>query len=108
MVRRVADALATMVVGKAWLNETRAINATRDACDRTTVAIAADADAAALRRWLSICALRDSSPRRLFCGRRVRNLDFFAAAIAALAGVPIDAWHIWWVRAAWGAAIALR
>src|SRR6185503_15073314 len=48
LVKRVADALGGMVVAKSWVTEARAALLTREATDRATVTIAAEAEAPAL------------------------------------------------------------
>jgi uncharacterized protein (DUF2336 family) len=91
LVKGVADALGRMVVAKSWLSETRAAHVTREATERATVAIAADAAAHTLPALVE--HLRASGQLttvlvlRAVCGG---NLDFFEAALSALAAVPLE------------------
>ena len=91
LVKRLADALGGLVVAKAWVTEARAAVVTREATDRATVSIAADAPAAALPGLVE--HLRASGQlTTLLILRAVcaGNLDFFEAALATLAAVPLE------------------
>lgn len=44
LIQRLSSALGEMVVGKAWVSEDRARTLTREACDRATVALAAETE----------------------------------------------------------------
>ncbi|MEX0852412.1 MAG: DUF2336 domain-containing protein [Bauldia sp.] len=90
LVRHVGDLLGNLIVMKAWVNEARAKAVTREACDRATVAIAAETETeelAALVEHLRITGqLTTALILRAVCAG---NIDFFEAALAALAGVPV-------------------
>ena len=90
LVRHVGDLLGNLIVMKAWVNEARAKAVTREACDRATVAIAAETETEelpALVEHLRITGqLTTALILRAVCAG---NIDFFEAALAALAGVPV-------------------
>jgi len=89
LVRYLGDLLGSLIVAKSWVNEARARTVTREACDRATVAIAAEtetADLPALVEHLRITGqLTTALMLRAVCAG---NIDFFEAGLAALAGVP--------------------
>jgi uncharacterized protein (DUF2336 family) len=91
LVKHVADALGEMVAAKSWLSETRAAAVVREAADRATVAIAGASEANSLPGLVE--HLRSSGQLttvlllRAVCAG---NLDFFEAALAALADAPLD------------------
>jgi uncharacterized protein (DUF2336 family) len=90
LVRQVADALGATVRAKSWLSEARATAVTREATDRATIAIAANSKPAALPSLIehlrATGQLTTALMLRAVCAG---NLDFFQAALAALAGVPL-------------------
>jgi uncharacterized protein (DUF2336 family) len=90
LVKRVADALGAMVIAKSWVNEARAMLVTREATDRATVFIAGEAESVALPALVEHLRasgqLTTALMLRAVCAG---NLDFFEAALAALAGVPL-------------------
>jgi len=89
LVRHVGDLLGNMVLVRTWVPEARARTVTREACDRATVAIAAETETeelSALVEHLRITGqLTTALLLRAVCAG---NVDFFEAALAALAGVP--------------------
>jgi uncharacterized protein (DUF2336 family) len=89
LVRHVGDLLGNMIVVKSWVSEARAKTVTREACDRATVAIAAETetvDLPALVEHLRITGqLTTALILRAVCAG---NVDFFEAALAVLARVP--------------------
>jgi uncharacterized protein (DUF2336 family) len=90
LVKRVADALGAMVIAKAWVSEARATLVTREATDRATVFIAGEAEATSLPALVEHLRasgqLTTALMLRAICAG---NLDFFQAALAALARVPL-------------------
>ena len=91
LVRRTADALGALVIGKAWLSEGRAVAVTREACDRATITIAAETETQSLpglvEHLRASGQLTTTLILRAVCAG---NLDFFEAALATLAQVPIE------------------
>ena len=89
LVRHVGDLLGNLVVVKAWVSEARAGIVTREACDRATIAIAAETETEelpALAEHLRITGqLTTALILRAVCAG---NIDFFEAALAVLARVP--------------------
>jgi uncharacterized protein (DUF2336 family) len=89
IVRAVGDQLSALIVRKAWVPENRAKIVTREACDRATVAIAAETETeelSALVEHLRITGqLTTALLLRAVCAG---NVAFFEAALAALSGVP--------------------
>jgi uncharacterized protein (DUF2336 family) len=89
LVRAVGDQLGAMVIGKAWLPEARAHTVTREACDRATVAIAAESETEelpALVEHLRVTGqLTTALLLRAVCAG---NVAFFETALGILAHVP--------------------
>ncbi|MBN8997649.1 MAG: DUF2336 domain-containing protein [Rhizobiales bacterium] len=89
LVRRLSEALGELVAVKAWVPEERAKKIARDACDRATVAIAAETesdDLPALVEHLRITGqLTTALLLRAVCAR---NVGLFETALAVLARVP--------------------
>lgn len=89
LVRAIGDRLGEMVIGKGWVPEERARTVTREACDRATIAIAAEtetAELAALVEHLRVTGqLTTALLLRAVCAG---NVAFFETALAALASVP--------------------
>ena len=89
LVRAVGDQLGAMVIDKAWLPEARACTITREACDRATVAIAAESateELPALVEHLRVTGqLTTALLLRAVCAG---NIAFFETALAILAHVP--------------------
>ncbi len=89
LIRHLGDLLGDMIVTRSWVSEARAKTVTRDACDRATVAIAAEtetADLPALVEHLRITGqLTTALLLRAVCAG---NVDFFEAGLAVLAHVP--------------------
>jgi uncharacterized protein (DUF2336 family) len=89
LVRAVSDRLTAMVVDRAWLPETRARVVTREACDRATIAIAAESETQelpALVEHLRVTGqLTTALLLRAVCAG---NMGFFQAALSVLTGVP--------------------
>jgi uncharacterized protein (DUF2336 family) len=91
LVRIVSDALASMGLTRAFVPEARLRDLTRDACDRATVAIAAESeteDLPALVEHLRVTGqLTTALLLRAVCAG---NIPFFETALAALARVPAE------------------
>lgn len=91
LVRRLGDALGNLVIMRNWMPEERAATLTREACDRATVAIAAETAAeelAALAEHLRVTGqLTTALLLRTLCAG---NIAFFSAALAVLSGMPED------------------
>jgi uncharacterized protein (DUF2336 family) len=89
LIRRLGDALGNLVVMKAWVAEDRAAVVTREACDRVTVALAAESqsdDLAALVEHLRVTGqLTTALLLRAICAG---NIAFFETALSVLARVP--------------------
>lgn len=89
LVRAVSERLNAMVVDRAWLPETRARVVTREACDRATIAIAAESETQelpALVEHLRVTGqLTTALLLRAVCAG---NMGFFQAALSVLTGVP--------------------
>jgi uncharacterized protein (DUF2336 family) len=89
MVERVSDALGELVTEKAWVPEQRARELTRDACERATVAIAAESQSdelPALVEHLRITGqLTTALLLRAVCAG---NVALFETALSVLARVP--------------------
>lgn len=89
LVRTVSERLSAMVVDRAWLPEARARTVTREACDRATLAIAAESqteDLPALVEHLRVTGqLTTALLLRAVCAG---NMEFFQAALSILTGVP--------------------
>jgi len=89
LVRHLGNLLGEMIVSRSWVSEARARTVTRDACDRATVAIAAETetdDLPALVEHLRITGqLTTALLLRAVCAG---NVDFFEAGLAVLARVP--------------------
>jgi uncharacterized protein (DUF2336 family) len=89
IIRAVGDQLGALIVRKAWVQETRAKAVTREACDRATVAIAAETETeelSALVEHLRVTGqLTTSLLLRAVCAG---NVAFFETALASLSGAP--------------------
>jgi uncharacterized protein (DUF2336 family) len=89
LIRAVGNALGNMTLVKAWMPEARAEAVTREACDRATVAIAAESethDLPALVEHLRVTSqLTTALLLRAVCAG---NVAFFETALAMLARVP--------------------
>lgn len=89
LVDRLSTALEKMVSAMAWLSADRASRVTREARDKATVALAADAREADMRAL--IAHLREAGQLstalvlRAIC---TGNIRFFEEALASLAGLP--------------------
>src|SRR5260221_2284369 len=89
LVRSVTQALGNMALLKSWVPEERAVAVTREACDRATVAIAAESETQelpALVEHLRVTGqLTTALLLRAVCAG---NIAFFETALATLARVP--------------------
>jgi uncharacterized protein (DUF2336 family) len=89
LVRRLSDALGDLVTARSWVPEERAKKITGDACDRATVALAAETeceDLPALVEHLPITGqLTTALLLRAVCAG---NVALFETALAVLAHVP--------------------
>jgi uncharacterized protein (DUF2336 family) len=90
LVTRLSQTLAEFVVDRSWLEEDRAQRIAREACEKATVAIAADSPKAELRPLIR--HLRTSS--QLTAGLVLRallsgNVALFEEALAELSGMPL-------------------
>jgi uncharacterized protein (DUF2336 family) len=90
LVKKVADGLAAMVAARSWTSEARAAAVAHEATDRATIAIAGRSDPAALPALIQHLRvsgqLTTALMLRAVCAGR---LEFFEAALAALAEVPL-------------------
>jgi uncharacterized protein (DUF2336 family) len=91
LIRRLGDALGTMMIAHAWAGEERAIAVTRDACDRATVALAAETESdelPALVEHLRVTGqLNTALLLRAVCAG---NVALFETAVAVLAHAPVE------------------
>ena len=91
IIRHLGDTLGTMMVAKSWAEEDRAITVTRDACDRATVALAAETESEelpALVEHLRVTGqLTTGLLLRAVCAG---NAAVFETALAVLARVPAE------------------
>lgn len=89
LIQRLSAALGDLVVVKSWVSEDRARAVTRDACDRATVALAAETETeelVALVEHLRVTGqLTTALLLRAVCAG---NVAFFEAALSVLARVP--------------------
>src|SRR5262245_61343063 len=89
LVAKLSTALAGFVAAKDWLAEDRAYRVAKEACEKATVALAADSSAGEVRPLIS--HLRESG--QLTAGLVLRallsgNLTLFEQALAELSGLP--------------------
>ena len=91
LIRRLGDALGTMMVTKSWAGEERALTVTREACDRATVALAAETQSDELPELVEHLRITGQLTTALLL-RAVcaGNVALFEAALAALARAPVD------------------
>jgi uncharacterized protein (DUF2336 family) len=89
IVRAVGDQLGALIVRKAWVPESRAKAVTREACDRATVAIAAETETEELTALVEHLRVTEQLTTALLL-RAVcaGNVAFFETALAALSGAP--------------------
>jgi uncharacterized protein (DUF2336 family) len=89
LIRQLGEALSTLVSARAWIDSDRVAHVAREACDRATVAIAAETeseDLVALVEHLRVTGqLTTSLLLRALCAG---NVGLFAAALAALSDTP--------------------
>ncbi len=90
IIRRLGDALGTMMVAKSWAEEERALTVTRDACDRATVALAAETELDELPELVEHLRITG----QLTTGLLLRavcagNVALFETALAVLARTPV-------------------
>lgn len=89
LVRAVGDALGGMAITRAWVPEGRARTFTRDACDRATVAIAAESQTEDLPALVEhLRATEQLTTALLLRAVCAGNVAFFEAALAALSRIP--------------------
>ena len=90
LVRSLGNQLGAMLIEKSWLQEARARTVTREACDRATVAIAAESETEelpALVEHLRVTGqLTTALLLRAVCAG---NVAFFETALGVLARVPL-------------------
>ena len=91
LIRRLGDALGTMMVTKSWAGEERALTVTREACDRATVALAAETQSDELPELVEHLRITGQLTTALLL-RAVcaGNVALFETALAALARAPVD------------------
>jgi uncharacterized protein (DUF2336 family) len=89
IVRAVGDQLGALIIRKAWVPESRAKAVTREACDRATVAIAAETETEELTALVEHLRVTEQLTTALLL-RAVcaGNVAFFETALAALSGAP--------------------
>jgi uncharacterized protein (DUF2336 family) len=91
LVAKLSETLADFVAARAWLGRDRARRVAKEACEKATIALAAESDMVEMRPL--VCHLRETGQltaglvlRALLCG----NLTLFEEALAELSGMPLD------------------
>jgi uncharacterized protein (DUF2336 family) len=91
IIRRLGDALGTMMVAKSWAEEDRAVTVTRDACDRATVALAAETESDELSALVEHLRVTGQLTTGLLLrGVCAGNVALFETALAVLAHTPVE------------------
>jgi uncharacterized protein (DUF2336 family) len=91
LVRAVGNALGNLAMVKQWLPEARAKALTGDACDRATVAIAAESETHELPALVEhLRATEQLTTALLLRAVCAGNIAFFETALAMLARVPVE------------------
>jgi uncharacterized protein (DUF2336 family) len=90
LLRKLSATLADFVVARAWLAEDRARRVTKDACERATVTLAAQAERGEVRPLIRhLCGSGQLTAglilRALLCG----NLGLFEETLSELSGMPL-------------------
>lgn len=88
LLLKLSNALTRFVVGRDWLPRERAQAAAREACERATLAIAAEPDTAMAPLVHHLKESGQLTTALLLRGALSGNLDFVCTALAELAGVP--------------------
>ena len=90
IVRAVGNALGNLAVNRHWLTSAKARTITRDACDRATVAIAAESQTEELPALVEhLRATEQLTTSLLLRAVCAGNIAFFETALAMLARMPI-------------------
>ncbi len=91
IIRRLGDALGSMMVAKSWAEEDRAVAVTREACDRATVALAAETESDELPELVEHLRVTGQLTTglllRAVCAGNVALLE---TALAVLARMPVE------------------
>ena len=91
IIRRLGDALGTMMVAKSWAEEERALTVTREACDRATVALAAETESDELPELVEHLRITGQLTTGLLLrGVCAGNVALFETALAVLARTPVE------------------
>ena len=91
LVRAIGNALGNLAVVKDWLPETKVKTITGDACDRATVAIAAESETHELPALVEhLRATEQLTTALLLRAVCAGNVAFFETAVAMLARVPVE------------------
>lgn len=91
LIRAIGNALGNLAVVRQWLPESRAHTITRDACDRATVAIAAESETHELPALVEhLRATEQLTTALLLRAVCAGNVAFFETAVAMLARLPVD------------------
>jgi uncharacterized protein (DUF2336 family) len=90
LVTRLSQRLAGFVVGRSWLEEDRARRVVREACEKATVAIAADSPQAELQPLIRhLCASGQLTAGLVLRALLSGNIALFEEALAELSGMPL-------------------
>ena len=90
LVTRLSQTLAGFVVDRSWLEEDRAQRVAREACEKATVAIAADRPKAELRPLIRhLCASGQLTAGLVLRALLSGNVALFEEALAELSGMPL-------------------
>ena len=91
VIRRLGDALGTMMVARSWAEEGRAVAVTREACDRATVALAAETESDELSALVEHLRVTGQLTTGLLLrGVCAGNVALFETALAVLAHTPVE------------------
>lgn len=90
LVTRLSHTLAGFVADRSWLEEDRARRIAREACEKATVAIAADSPKAELRLLIRhLCASGQLTAGLVLRALLSGNIALFEEALAELSGMPL-------------------
>jgi uncharacterized protein (DUF2336 family) len=90
LVLKLSQTLAEFVAARAWLAPDRAQRITREACEKATVALAAESPESEVRPLIRhLCESGQLNAGLILRSLLSGNVEFFEEALAELAGVPL-------------------
>jgi uncharacterized protein (DUF2336 family) len=90
LVLKLSQTLAVFVAARAWLAPDRAQRITREACEKATVALAAESPETEVRPLIRhLCESGQLNAGLILRSLLSGNVEFFEEALAELAGVPL-------------------